>query len=491
MSEQESGLGVPEDESKHRDLEHSRRLLDLDEAATRLGVTPDELVEMRSEGEIHGYRDGASWKFKTDEVERVAAERRIQDSELGLSDDDDLVLSGLDSSDSDLSMAGDALHIQSPSDSGLDDSDINLSDLSDSDSLSLGETGSDEDDVIPPLDDSTPQIHSEPDIRGSLQEGPPWGNRVLSAAQQLEAGRLQYGGVEEPASVADQNAAIAAHIQRTLGDLPEGDADAPILAEAMRNFSQCVLHIRQFADTTERASNFLRSAEQTDQLSQSFEEMVSAIESVIKKYGRHIDPANGSVVDSVTERRIIESRLSWIENTIRTLMSISRAKIPLIKSHAHKAGRFFERQSRQEALRSLLFQTQTLKVELEGRSHGTWKEEKRKQELEKRENSRTTSSRRMFEQVWSVRSALFKTIVGVAAVIGGNWALSPGGDGRDEQNNTAITTQSTDAEGAGKGRDTVTDTPLATYKGGTGNRKEQYDPNEVLKKLLEKQKEPE
>jgi hypothetical protein len=48
------------------------KLVELKEAATMLGMTPDELSDLRSRGEIHGYRDGASWKFKVDEVERVA-----------------------------------------------------------------------------------------------------------------------------------------------------------------------------------------------------------------------------------------------------------------------------------------------------------------------------------------------------------------------------------------------------------------------------------
>jgi excisionase family DNA binding protein len=51
------------------------KFVDLKEAAKMLGVTADELVEMRSRGEIFGYRDGASWKFKTEEVDRVAGER--------------------------------------------------------------------------------------------------------------------------------------------------------------------------------------------------------------------------------------------------------------------------------------------------------------------------------------------------------------------------------------------------------------------------------
>lgn len=51
------------------------KFLGLEEAATQLGVTPDQLVEMRANGEIHGYRDGASWKFKPEEVERIVVDR--------------------------------------------------------------------------------------------------------------------------------------------------------------------------------------------------------------------------------------------------------------------------------------------------------------------------------------------------------------------------------------------------------------------------------
>jgi len=43
----------------------------LDEAAKILGISTDELVEMRSRGEIFGYRDGTSWKFKKEEIDRV------------------------------------------------------------------------------------------------------------------------------------------------------------------------------------------------------------------------------------------------------------------------------------------------------------------------------------------------------------------------------------------------------------------------------------
>lgn len=49
------------------------RYLDLQEAAKQLGITPDQLVELRSNGDIRGYRDGASWKFKMEDLEAAAA----------------------------------------------------------------------------------------------------------------------------------------------------------------------------------------------------------------------------------------------------------------------------------------------------------------------------------------------------------------------------------------------------------------------------------
>ncbi len=52
----------------------SAQFISLEDAAKKLGVSTDELVEMRSRGDIFGYRDGASWKFKPEEIERVASE---------------------------------------------------------------------------------------------------------------------------------------------------------------------------------------------------------------------------------------------------------------------------------------------------------------------------------------------------------------------------------------------------------------------------------
>ena len=45
--------------------------LSLDEAAKKLGIGTDQLVELRSAGEVRGFRDGASWKFPENEIVRL------------------------------------------------------------------------------------------------------------------------------------------------------------------------------------------------------------------------------------------------------------------------------------------------------------------------------------------------------------------------------------------------------------------------------------
>jgi excisionase family DNA binding protein len=59
----------------------ARKFLDIDEAAALLGVTPDTLGEMRDRREIHGYRDGANWKFKAEDIERLKADRAAAEDE--------------------------------------------------------------------------------------------------------------------------------------------------------------------------------------------------------------------------------------------------------------------------------------------------------------------------------------------------------------------------------------------------------------------------
>ena len=143
------------------------KLIPMNEAAGILGMTEDQVAELRSNNEIFGYRDGATWKFKMSELERVADELGITlsaggsaidsvkgkideaVSELGLSfedSDDDLILDEPDSvellEDSSIelfaSSEGAADDSMSISASSLKLDDLKLLDEEDDDSLKLG-----------------------------------------------------------------------------------------------------------------------------------------------------------------------------------------------------------------------------------------------------------------------------------------------------------------------------------------------------------------
>ena len=53
-------------------------LIPMGEAARILGMTVEQVSELRSDNEIFGYKDGTTWKFKMSELERVADERDLK-----------------------------------------------------------------------------------------------------------------------------------------------------------------------------------------------------------------------------------------------------------------------------------------------------------------------------------------------------------------------------------------------------------------------------
>lgn len=125
------------------------KLIPMDEAANILGMTVEQLTELRSNNEIFGYRDGSNWKFKMSELERVAGELDIK---LNISDAakvaDDLSESfGFDLSDSgDLVIDEDssASAVIENLDSGdyIEDSSVELEqDSKDSDAVDLADSG--------------------------------------------------------------------------------------------------------------------------------------------------------------------------------------------------------------------------------------------------------------------------------------------------------------------------------------------------------------
>jgi hypothetical protein len=102
-----------------------QKFVKFEEAVEKLGITPERLNQLREDGELRAYRDGASWKFRADEIDRLASDglpEPAPPSDIGLVDPKDLVdaepLKGLDdleelslSDDDDLSLGGSELEL--------------------------------------------------------------------------------------------------------------------------------------------------------------------------------------------------------------------------------------------------------------------------------------------------------------------------------------------------------------------------------------------
>jgi excisionase family DNA binding protein len=125
------------------------KFLTLAEAAQQLGVAADAINELRQQGKLNGYRDGASWKFKPEDVQK-AADRLAQDaaadsesSEISL-DDVDISLDDISLDDislEDIQSIGEAPAAKSGKDSGDIDIGLSTDDVVLLSEFELGESG--------------------------------------------------------------------------------------------------------------------------------------------------------------------------------------------------------------------------------------------------------------------------------------------------------------------------------------------------------------
>jgi excisionase family DNA binding protein len=58
----------------------TKKYLTLEEAARQLSMAPDELVRLRERGEIRGFADRGTWKFRSEDVEEFARSRDADSS---------------------------------------------------------------------------------------------------------------------------------------------------------------------------------------------------------------------------------------------------------------------------------------------------------------------------------------------------------------------------------------------------------------------------
>lgn len=109
----------------------SQKFISLEDAATKLGVAKDRLNQLREANELRAYRDGASWKFRTEDIEKLESEGLpgSDPDELTLDAADDYTIGGLD----------DLPPLAAGSDEGLGNPSTSESDLKlDDDDIGLG-----------------------------------------------------------------------------------------------------------------------------------------------------------------------------------------------------------------------------------------------------------------------------------------------------------------------------------------------------------------
>ena len=87
-----------------------QKFVNFDDVVEKLGISSERLQELREEGQLRAYRDGKSWKFRTDEIEKMA-DAGVPDapppSDIGLVSPADLVEAApidLDDDDMELSL---------------------------------------------------------------------------------------------------------------------------------------------------------------------------------------------------------------------------------------------------------------------------------------------------------------------------------------------------------------------------------------------------
>src|ERR1700754_3857685 len=71
-----------------------QKFVKFEEAIEKLGISADRLNQLREDGELRAYRDGASWKFRADEIDRLATDgvpEPAPPSDIGLVSRDELV----------------------------------------------------------------------------------------------------------------------------------------------------------------------------------------------------------------------------------------------------------------------------------------------------------------------------------------------------------------------------------------------------------------
>ena len=208
-------------------------LIPLEDAARMLGLSVEKLSEMRSNSEIFGYKDGASWKFKMQEIERVADEFDLtlttgagvasddlslsvdEDDGFQLSDSADLVIDDDDSLEIDMANA--------PTVTPGGDSELKLAGDDDSEELMLSHDS---------------EIDLADDHSGSIDTSGEGTADLLAATDQSEElmlsddSEIRLADDEDAASIAPSGEGTADLLAADPNELSFGSSDIKLASDA-------------------------------------------------------------------------------------------------------------------------------------------------------------------------------------------------------------------------------------------------------------------
>ncbi|MCF7844365.1 MAG: hypothetical protein K9M03_00870 [Kiritimatiellales bacterium] len=516
--DEEFELGGGEKDGGHDSGNEAPKFSSLEEAAEHLDLRPADVMLLREQNKLRGFIDGATWKFKRDDVNELAKQRErnkawgdeepleleggsdvLDDEELqdeggsdielggsdikldegsGVLDDEESQAAGGSDIDSDFGDSGlrldeplverDEYYENDESDlTSLENTDDEVAELGEDDLLTLEDEekkneGSTEEVGDDPLDVGVVEgeesnvdgendaetknkggfrtlldhykrkflgiLPTRKDVDAFIEKSaspPPWGNSIFHKDLQVRANELQYGQSQIPETPSEQDALCLANINRTVSNLPSGDTDEGMLRGSMRLYHVCVSKIIIFANALDAAGNFVRTNDDETKLNRIFEEMITAIEAMKNHYDKYIKP-NQSIVDSATERMVLESRLLWMKQFLDSLKSNTFRIwgvpiIPLLlNSYAQKSGSGLkpEMKMRQDTVQNLSYGIGNLHKSLIKKLH---------------EKENIGTQRRILETMHITRNAAMKLLLaGIAGVgIWGASKLIPSGDGPD------------------------------------------------------------
>ncbi len=107
----------------------AQKYYNVKEAASIFGTSEEAVRQMLERRELYGYRDGADWKFKAEDIERMAADRKAQPAP-GIEDTDEVLLSEVELGQSGPGTSGTVIGMETAphgeSDIHLAGSDVNV-----------------------------------------------------------------------------------------------------------------------------------------------------------------------------------------------------------------------------------------------------------------------------------------------------------------------------------------------------------------------------